>query len=510
MQRSRALFLGSFAVVVAGAGIWLALAGGPAVPPVPGEPRPRATEPPPGDTPALPVGSNPTAAHVGLRVQIDVTVLERYLPPPVSRVEASGADGAAWPTHVLAGAGAGFDTTRPAGPALVQIDGSDRTIVRHVVMPADEAIAYRALGSVAIEGIVRGPDGQPCRGARVWFGETRTDGSRFEFETDASGAFVGEALGGRGVPFVVQAAGCVVHHAQLDLTGAVPSLEVTLQAACAVDVQLAGVAQELGRARLFVLPAAEVTTELAQWPFWLQTQAGGVPFDVGGRACVEGLPRSGTVRMWVAHPEAPAAAPAEVVLKGERVRAVVPVGFAANVLRGRLVDDDGAAVAGASVFAVPGTMGLAPGAAPRLSPPHLEMRSACATRSDADGSFAVGLPGDGERVRLLLRAPGRAGRDLPSGDAQRSPLVLPAWRGGEPEFTLAPPAPGEPWTAATDLSGGVAEPLAADRSFRLSLPHAGRFTFVLRTFDGAVEIASRTLPDVAVTGPIELAAPKRP
>lgn len=510
MQRSRALFLGSFAVVVAGAGIWLALAGGPAVPPVPGETRPRATEPPPGETPALPVGSNPTAAAVGLRVLIDVTAHERYLPPSESRVAAFGADGAAWPAHVLAGAGAGFDTTRPAGPALVQIDGPDRTIVRHVVMPADEAIAYRALGSVAIEGTVRGPDGVPRRGARVWFGETRADGSRFEFETDASGAFVGEALGGRGVPFVVQAAGCVVHHAQLDPTEAVSSLEVTLQAACAVDLQLAGVAQELGRARLFVLPTTEVTTELAQWPFWLQTLAGGVPFDGGGRASVEGLPRSGAVRMWVAHPEAPAAAPVEVALKGERVRAIASIGFAANVLRGRLVDGDGAPVAGASVFAVPGTMALAPGAAPRLSPPHLEMRSACAAPSEADGSFAIGVPGDRERARLILRAPGRAGRDLQIGDAAHGPLVLPTWRGGEPEFTLAPPAPGEPWTAATDLSGGVVEPLAADRPFRLSLPHAGRFTFVLRTFDGAVEVASRTLPDVPVTGPIELAAPPRP
>ncbi|MBL8739419.1 MAG: hypothetical protein JNL12_23530 [Planctomycetes bacterium] len=456
------------------------------------------------------MGSNANVAAVGLRVQIDVTAHERYLPPPGSRVEAAGPDGAAWPTQVLAGAGAGFDTKQPAGPALVQIDGPDRTLVRHVVLPADESIAYRTLGPVAIEGTVRGPDGVPRRGARVWFGETRPDGSRIETETDASGAFVGEALGGRGVPFVVQAAGCVVHHAQLDLTGVVSPIGVTLQAACAVDVQLAGVAQELGRARLFVLPAAEVSTELAQWPFWLQTQAGGVPFDGGGRASFEGLPRNGAVRLWVAHPEAPAGAPVEVALKGERVRATASIGFAANVLRGRLVDVDGAPVVGASVFAVPGTMALASGAAPRLTPPHLEMRSACAAQSDADGGFAIGLPGDRELVRLLLRAPGRAGRDLSIGDAERGPLVLPAWRGGEPEFTVSPPASAEPWTAATDLSGGVVESLAADQSFRLSLPYAGRFTFVLRTFDGAAEVASRTLADVVVTGPIELAAPQRP
>lgn len=509
MQRSRALFLGSFAVVVAGAGIWLAVDGGPAPPPVPGTTEPHA-EPTPGTTPAQPAGSNPTATHVGLRVQIDVTAHERYLPPPIPRVNAAGPDGAAWPANVLAGAGAGFDTDRPAGPALVQIDGPDRTFVRHVVLPPDEAIAYRALGPVVIEGTVRGPDGVPRRGARVWFGETRADGSKIEVETDASGAFVGEAFGGAGVPFVVQALGCVVHHAQLDRSGPGSPLDVTLQAACAVDVQLAGVAQELGRARLFVLPAAEVSTELAQWPFWLQTQAGGVPFDGGGRASCEGLPRNGAVRIWVAHPEAPAGAPVEVVLKGERVRAIASIGFAANVLRGRLVDDAGVPVAGASLFAVPGTLALAPGAASRLSPPHLEMRGACAARSDADGSFAIGLPGERERVRVLLRAPGRAGRDLSIGDAERGPLVLPAWRGGEPEFTLSPPAAGVPWTAATDLSGGVVEPLAADTSFRLSLPHAGRFTFVLRSCDGAVELASRTLPDVVVTGPIELAAPKRP
>lgn len=506
MQRSRALFLGSSVALAAIVGFWVFASGAvPSPPPTPGTPPEL-----PGEVSLPPGAADPVAMRRGLLVRIDVTDHERYLPPAVARVRVDGADGREWPVRVLAGAGAGFDATGSAGPAVVRIDGPDRSFVRHVVLPEDERIAYRTLGPVAIAGLVHGPDGMPLRGARVWFGERGPDGARLEFETDATGAFAGEALGGAGVPFLVQAAGCLLHHAQLELTSSAEPLEVRLQAGCAVDVQLAGVAKDLGRARLFVLPASDVTSELANWPFWLQSEAGGVPFDGSGRASVEGLPRHGSVRMWVAHPEAPGGVPAEVSLKGERVRTVVPISYAVGLLHDRVVDEEGAPIASASVFALPGSLTLPAANASRLLPPHLELRGGCATRSDGDGGFMVGLPGERERVRLLLRAPGRAGRELRLTDAGSGPFVLPLWRGGEPEFSLSPPAPGEPWTAATDLSGGVVERLSAGSAFRLSLPHAGRFSFVLRTFDGEELVASRSFVDVPVTGPLELASPTRP
>lgn len=515
MQRSSALFL--LFVAIAGLGGWLWWSSDDVLPPAPphnpvhpaNPPSTPAATPGPG-TPATLDPSPPT----GVRVRVEVVERERFVPPPVSRVVARHkVDGAPLPARVLAGAGAGFDaaaTAANAGTALVAIDTSSGRIVRTVSVAAGEVAVYEVAGALVVRGVVRGADGLPLRDARVWFGEFGPEGQRREAITDASGEYELPVHVGVGVPCVVRASGHAHAVRMLEVGAPPPVVDVQLQPGCTIDVQIAGFARAMTTARAFVLPRGSVATELAQWPFWLQGVDDGAPLDASGRTSIDGLPRVGEVAVLVRHPEAPLGAPVPVVLKGERARASVPLAYAPTTLQGRVVDAERQPLAGASLWAMAGAGSLGDGNSQRLLPPHLEVRGAAAT-SAIDGTFALGVPGEPAAVRVWVRCAGHAGRDL---DAASLPaggdLVLPTWVGGEPQFTLAPPVAGVPWTAECDLSGGVRERIDAGQSFRLSLPHAGRFSFVLTLFDGADVVAVRPLADVDVTGPIELESPKRP
>ena len=515
MQRGSVLFL-LFVALAALAG-WLWWTTGDVLPPP--EPPPitpnEANEPSPSvSSPesGTPLAQDP-APPTGVRVRVEVVTRERFVPPPVPRVLArQRVDGAPLPAYVVAGAGAGFEAAAASnvGTALVVIDTPAGRAARTVALAAGEPAVYEVAGSLAVRGVVRGADGLPLRDARVWFGEYGPDGQRREATTDATGEYELPVLVGSGVPCIVQAAGHAIAARTLVVAAPPPVVDVVLQPGCTIDVQVAGFARAMTTARAFVLPRGSVATELAQWPFWLQALDGGAPLDAAGRATIAGLPRAGEVAVLLRHPEAPLGNGVPVVLKGERARASVPLAYAESTGNGRVVDGERRPLAGASLWAASGAVQLGDGNSQRLLPPHLEARGT-ATTTAADGTFALGLPGGAASARVLVRCAGHAGRefDAPALVAGAD-LVLPAWVGGEPQFTLQPPAAGVAWTAECDLSGGVRERLDAGQSFRLSLPHAGRFSFVLTLFDGAEVVAVRTLPDVDVTGPIELESPKRP
>ena len=518
MQRGSVLFL--LFVAIAALGGWLWWTTGDVLPP-PGptpiapneanqtnEPLPSVSSPGSGTTQA-----QDPLPPTGVRVRVEVVVRERFVPPPVPRVAArQKVDGAPLPAAVVAGAGAGLDAAAAgnAGSALVVIDTAAGRAARIVALAAGESAVYEVAGSLAVRGVVRGGDGLPLRDARVWFGEYGPDGQRREAITDATGEYELPVLAGFGVPCIVQAPGHAIAARTLVVAAPPPVVDVVLQPGCTIDVQIAGFARAMTTARAFVLPRGSVATELAQWPFWLQTLDGGAPLDAAGRAAIAGLPRAGEVAVLVRHPEAPLGGSVPVVLKGERARASVPLVYAPSTRNGRVVDGERRPLAGASLWAASGAAPLGDGNSQRLLPPHLEARGT-ATTTAVDGSFTLGLPGDAAGARVLVRCAGHAGRDFAAAAvAEGAELVLPSWVGGEPQFTLQPPAGGGAWTAECDLSGGVRERLDAGQSFRLSLPHAGRFSFVLTLFDGAEVVAVRTLADVDVTGPIELEPPKRP
>ena len=520
MQRSSTLFLWLGAVVmvaVAALAYWTAQE----PPPLPGPRVEPATVDAIGDPTAAPTGASPSSsgtplpadqAASGPRVDVRVTVGERFVPPPEPPFHAVRKhDRSPLPAVLLAGAGAGFDgPARVAGVALASIDVDGLRIVRQVVVATDTAAPYEVAGPLAVAGTVRDPAGTPRPGAVVWFGEFAADGARREFVCDEEGRYHATVLAGTGVPFVVRADGCATAWRPVTVAAPPADQDLQLQPGCVLEVQAVGVANTMESARLFVVPPATVTTELAQWPFFEQVLTDGAALDAQGRAAVVGLPRVGDLGVLIRHPLASLREPATVVLKGERVRASVPFAIAAATWRGRVVDGDGQPLVGVAAWARSPGRGLVPGNSQRLLPPHLEALGTFAGSTDGDGTFTLGSPTAGDAV-LSLRRRGFAGRDVRAALVTAgAPLVLPAWRGGEPQFTLAPPGTGGPWQVTCNLLGDGREAVAAGQGWRLSLPHAGRFTFVLTTYDGDAVVATRTEADVDVTGPIDLQPPQRP
>ena len=509
MQRRTILFL-SLALVAfasAGAAWWLGNGEAPPVPPLTGGAGP---EPLPGKTPTPAVPPEPRAVANGTpRVRVEVVAGEKLVPPPPLRVQAVRAgDDVELPTVLLAGAGAGFDTSpHVAGAALCEIGTDGGRVLRQVAIAAG-VVARPVVGArLTVQGHVRDGSGSALAGATVWFGESDVDGNRREWTTDVDGAFTADTAAGAGVPFVVRKDGFAAWWRPVDVTAPPRPCDAVLSPGCTLEVAVAGAADAIEQARLFVVPGGQVATGVAQWPFLLQVLADGYPFDGTGRATIPELPQGGEVALVVRHPRALRGAPHAVALKGERVHTSVPVRVSAGEWRGIVTDEQGQPLAGVDVWARRSARDLVPGASQRLLPPHLDERGVATTRTGADGTFAIAAV-DAPDAVLSLRAPGCAGRDVPAPRTAGASLVLPAWRGGEPELVLQPPRAGIGWQVATNLGGGLTDAVAPGAAWRVSLPHAGFFDFlVTTTVDGELRGTQRFV-GVAVTGTVELAAPK--
>lgn len=504
MQRRHALFL---LPAAAGAvfALWLLASGEPLPPDAPPEvPSPAPT--PVADAPAAP-GPTPPAAAGRPHVAVAVALRESYAPPPIARVEARDvADpDAPLPLRAVAGLGAGPDPDDGgAGGCLVAVAHAGVELLRHANVPARGVAPLRLGGRRVVRGRVLGPDGAPAAGAAVWFGESTAAGRR-EFAVDDEGRYEADVPSGDGVPFVVRAPGCAAHARALDVgDGAVA--DARLEPACALEVQIAAVAEQLRFVRVYVLPTAELAASLANWPFDAQAASGGRPVDASGRARIDDLPRDVEVGVVVAHPLVARMAPQIVRTKGERARAVVALpSYAGRALAGVVVDEDGAPIAGATVRLAPDGATVWP-RAPRLAPAEAAWRGAFAVATDADGAFVLGVPEGDAPAFVQVRAPGHAGRvvlraEWPAGGR----IALPRWHGGDVGFALAPPQAGVAWTAAADLADGIRAALAADESWRVSLPQPGRYDFTLTTTPVAGPTRRCERRDVVATGPVDLA-----
>ncbi|HEU4418587.1 MAG TPA: carboxypeptidase-like regulatory domain-containing protein [Planctomycetota bacterium] len=510
MQRSSATFLLAAAILVGVAAIaWLNA----------GDGLPPPEEGPGQDSgPGSGLGTATTAPRVGspsalppdtLRVVVEVQVRERYVPPPPRRAQAVRAsDGAELPTQLVAGVGAGFDApSRTAGIAAAVIDFEGVRLVRQV--PVGEAVSRTVVGArVATRGRIQDAAQKPIAGARVWLGEQDAEGTEREVLTDAEGAFELDTPSGEGVPFVVRARGYAAAWRPVAVVPAGIDLQMILQPGSVLEVQLAALGTDLGQARLFVVPTTTVTSELAQFPFFLQALTDGAAVDDNGRGQVVDLPANGKVGILVRHPMAAAGAPHEVMLASKLTSAIVPLKFAETRWSGQVVDPEGRPLGGVSVWSLPARANLAAVGSVRLLPPHLEVLGACASHTDEQGAFAVGgLPGAGSV--LSLRAHGCAGRDVVWADVgPGSRFVMAPWLGGEPALRVLPPAAGAVWVAEADLAGGIRATLEKDEPWQVSLPHAGRFDVKLTVFAGTTQRAAKTLHDVHATGVVELQAPR--
>ena len=442
-----------------------------------------------------------------VHVHVEVVDKERFVPPPPVRAEAVLlSTGKPLPTTLIAGVGAGFDAPPgAAGNSLAAIEVGGNTLLRQVALVAGEVVKPTLGGPIVVSGSIRDRQGRPVIGASVWFGELLADGSRREVTTIEDGAFTAEVLAGSGVPFVVRKAGFAALWRPIQVTAPMGPCDAVLQPACTLDVQLVGAAIEMQDARVFVLPQAPVASELTSWPFFQQALQDGYALDERGRASIPELPHAGTLGVVVRHPHSRQREAVAAPLKGDRARVQVPMQFAKEGWDGRIVGQDGEPLGGVAMWSRQLRNSIAPGGSQRLLPPHLEAVGTYASRSRADGTFAIAADPGGV---LSLRATGYAGRNVPVADLGRGrELVLPRWVGGEVQFTLLPPAPGVAWHASTNLSGALQADLAADEAWRVSLPHAGRYDLLVTTRLGDAVPAARSYSDVMVTGPIEVASP---
>ena len=340
--------------------------------------------------------------------------------------------------------------------------------------------------------------------ARVWFGERAGAGEERSFGVDEEGRFLALVPAGDGVPLVVRAPGFASQWRAVSVGAGAPELVEVMQPATTLSVQVAARAVEIGRARAFVVPGeAGVTVGLAQWPFFLQA-LGGYEVDEGGKVTIDDLPQRGSVGVVLRHPQSALAAPTQVQLSDKPARAVVPVSFGLERLRGVVVDDAGEAIPGAAVFARTQRQRLDDPRSRRLLPPYLDLRGACATTAGAVGEFEIGLPA--QDVVLSVRAEGFAGRDVAAKVAREGAIALSPWRGGDAVLRVPAPLAEAPWVLASRLGGGVERRYAAQETGALALPYAGRFDIAVRVERPGAEASTQTLWGMAVTGPTELPA----
>lgn len=517
MQRSNQTILLFGLLLAGGAAAYWWLETDRATPPplAPGE---RDPQPGPGvaDAPVSPLlqgeTQDPDLPAGAPRVRVEVRALETYFAPPSPVVAAVRAgDGQPLAVEVVGGTGHGFGAglTGPAraGLALAIADwpGTGR-FVRQFAVTDGSPVPLTIGARLRVEGMIYDEAHRPLGGAHVWLGELLADGSRREVASDSSGAFELDVAGGDGVPFVAMADGRASAGQFLTVqAGVSPSLQLAPEAV--LRVQFAASSDGLDGARVFVVPRGAVTTELAQFPFWLQSLTAGNEVLANGGCLVRGLPQSGDLGVVVWQSRLPFAAAYDVQRQGATAaRAIVQLPRRLPEVSGRLVGDDGAPLAGAEVWSLRPRADLPGGRSLRLLPAWLDAKGACLARSDANGAFAVGAFGE-PGARIALRAPGRAGRDL-EGPLPAEPIVLPRWRGGEPSFHLLPPRAGVAWGAVVDLAGGVTATVAADRPWVVALPQPGGFAFTLVTTVDGVERARSVLEEVVVTGPVEIAAPR--
>lgn len=496
--------------VAAGAGV-AAFAYWPRTVDPPPLPPPLPTEAASNQAPPDPAPAGPPLPADAPRVVVDVRELHPFVAPVGPRITARAPGTAALlPGRVLAGVGGNpFVAATGAGIALVAIDLADSRLLRQVAIDGPADLELSLGPRTVVRGLVCGQDRRPIAGAAVSLGEVQGRHELRQATTDADGRFELDVPAGDGVPLLASGPGFAPQWRPIVVSpqGRNP-VELVLPPAGDLHVQLACEARELDLARVFVVPPAAVTTELAHYPFFLQVLTQGRPCDAEGRATVPALPRTGSLGIVVVHPGAAITTPHEVRLAGATTNALVPLRPVAPQPI-RVVDELGEPVA--DVVALLRHGGRAPGrsSSMRLQPPLLDAVGCSLAFGSADGAASLAEP-LAEGSVLGLRAPGCAGVDLPWPDTtQGEPLVLPRWRGGDASLRLLPPRPGVRWRSEWNLAGGLGLVHEAGEAGIVALPRAGAFEVHVREFVGADVRSTRLYRRLDATGPVDIEVGER-
>ena len=164
-----------------------------------------------------------------------------------------------------------------------------------------------------------------------------------------------------------------------------------------------------------------------------------MPVAEDGSVCIEGLPWGVRIRLMVQSPVGPPLLSDEMVLDRLEARCVFHVA-PSRELRGRVVDDAGRAVGGATLTARAGGTSLVLKSTTWLLPGAAYVQDAVMVDSAEDGSFALPMWWGESRPGLVtVEAAGFVGLEYPTpvGVGLPDRLVLyEAGRGGPPGFLL--------------------------------------------------------------------------
>jgi hypothetical protein len=408
-------------------------------------------------------------------------------------------------------AAAESSTRRFSGRQLARFETLHGFTLYRVVQVPDPPPAtideVRWVDPVAVSGRVWQEDGSPLAGATIWCSgqEERSDGEgRFRFPS---------ASGGPGVPIAVEAPGWASQMRILDLESDA-ELEFRLQRAARLRVQFASQATSSNVAQVFVLPGGERDSQSLQWPFFLQAVRGGAALGADGSATIDGLPRDVALRVLVVDPLAPCPEAARVQLRGELTQVTVQ-GLTVPSLRGRVLDEAGAPLAGAWVTAQPSPASIHEFQDDGwLLPPAAFLAGTAQARSAADGSFAVGRLHGRSGCTVRAASAGRAAATIEVKDrradlthdfvlpaaAPAAPAGLPALRFHLPrgECSVRVQRDGAPLTGWT--AWGPDAPFVVP----LRVPVLADVTVTVDTGDGAPRTLTRR--SLSVLGPVDVDA----
>ncbi len=357
---------------------------------------PRTPEPPRGDeavgapataAPTAPAGDAPAADEA---VRVWVRVEPRYLLQAAQRridVRRHGAP-LEVDAEIVAGEGL-FARGAPVGPSLVRVMAPGAEAYRRTDTGDDGVLRVELGPPGRITGRVVDDVAQPVVDAEVWCG----DATERTVRTDDDGRFEAWVAAGDGVPIVVRARGKAWKARFLDVppSGADAGVFV-LMAEAACTVRAAGPRQTLAQAQAFVVPTAEQSVELLQYPFFAQGWwASQQPGD-DGRAAIPGLPVEVEVGLLVVGPLLARGAPAKARLRREH-NFVDVLAVERPSLRVQALALDGSPVPAVRVQLLGSGLGQDEALAP-LSPSLLPPRGAASGWTGADGrcDLAVGDP----------------------------------------------------------------------------------------------------------------------
>ncbi|MHC5063514.1 MAG: carboxypeptidase-like regulatory domain-containing protein [Planctomycetota bacterium] len=341
-------------------------------------------------------GADPGAEiEVERQVSFEVRARARLLPPgsdedlPLSLSYGEGEFPAE--LSVLAGAWSVPGAAGP-GPQLLCLTlpaGNSIYRVHELPAPGGPSSQLELSGPVVLRGRVLDQNGAALIQARVWAGRSDAAGRLLWTDCDEDGSFeLALDHGGAGIPIVAQAKGYASRYRVIPSQAAAKTLlDFNLEAAVRLEVQLAAILDDPLAGRLFLRPAAG-ETRLRDYPFFLHGLESGLALDDKARCRIEDLPGGVEVELVLSHAQAILPAPEKIRLTGRPKRYILQAPAAA-LIRGRVLDDEGDSVAGASLRCLQGRALISKRLANALLPAGALWPSGSLAFSGPEGDFAL-------------------------------------------------------------------------------------------------------------------------